>query len=63
MKIGFHSNNLSLRGAEVALYDYADFNELLLKNESIVFTPKNAPAHDQRAFPKFHSRFSVHMYE
>jgi hypothetical protein len=63
MKIGFHSNCLSLRGTEVAMYDYADFNELLLKNESVIFTPKNSSAHDQRAFPKFLARFPVHMYE
>lgn len=63
MKIGFHSNSLSLRGADVALYDYADFNELLLKNDSLIFTPRNTPHHDQRALTKFCNRFRVCMYD
>jgi hypothetical protein len=45
------------------LYDYADFNETLLKNESVIFTRRSASTHDERAFPKFKSRFTVCMYE
>jgi hypothetical protein len=41
MKIGFHTNGLSLRGTEIALYDYANQNQELLGNESVVFYRKN----------------------
>ena len=41
MKIGFHTNGLSLRGTEIALYDYANHNQVTLGNESIVFYRKN----------------------
>jgi hypothetical protein len=41
MKIIFHSNQLSELGTEVALYDYAYYNELILKNESFILTKKN----------------------
>jgi hypothetical protein len=36
--IAFLSNNLTLRGTEVALYDYADYNEKILGNKSIIIT-------------------------
>lgn len=36
VKIAFFINFLSLRGTEVSTYDYADFNETLLGNESII---------------------------
>jgi hypothetical protein len=36
MKILFHSNQLALRGTEVALYDYAHYNENFLGNESLI---------------------------
>lgn len=38
MRIGFLSNKLTLRGTEVCLYDYADLNETILHNESIIIT-------------------------
>lgn len=36
VKIAFFINFLSVRGSEVALYDYADCNETILGNESII---------------------------
>jgi hypothetical protein len=63
MRVGFHSNCISLRGTEVALYDYADFNESLLGNESVIFTPHHSPVHHQKVFPKFFNRFPVSMYD
>lgn len=36
VKIAFFINTLSVRGTEVATYDYADCNETLLGNESII---------------------------
>lgn len=36
VKIAFFLNILAVRGTQVATYDYADFNELILGNESII---------------------------
>jgi hypothetical protein len=36
--IAFLSNKLTLRGTEVALYDYADYNEKILGNKSVIIT-------------------------
>jgi len=59
MKIAFHSNQLGVRGTEVALYDYALGNRDILGNESIIIS--NARA-DLEAFNKFKSEFSVFLY-
>lgn len=64
MKIAFHTNQLSLRGTEVAMYDYAHYNEKLLGNESIVVTkhPDVWKYSDPQAIEKFKKRFDVHFY-
>jgi hypothetical protein len=68
MKIAFLSNKLTLRGTEVSLYDYADCNELILKNQSVVITrdiqkhPEFKDIH-QQAYDKFNARFPVFYYE
>lgn len=36
LKIGFFLEHLTVRGTEVSVYDYADFNEKLLGNESVI---------------------------
>lgn len=41
MTIAFHSNQLSMRGTEVALFDYAFYNRVILGNDSFVIVPKN----------------------
>ena len=38
--IAFHSNQLGIRGTEEALYDYAHFNETILKNKSFIISDK-----------------------
>lgn len=60
MKIAFHSNQLGLRGVEVALYDYALYNEELLGNKSVIISDKNS---DLAAYHKFKDRFDVFLYE
>lgn len=60
-RIAFHSNQLSLRGTEVAMYDYAHFNELLLGNTSLIITPRVAPHHEETAL-RFATRFPVFGY-
>lgn len=59
MKIAFHSNQLSELGTEVALYNYADWNERLLGNRSIILVPK---ASNNTNLDKFSKRFEVVQY-
>lgn len=69
MKIAFLSNKLTLRGTEINLYNYADYNEKLLNNESIIITRPyeyvkiHSPmdVHPQ-AYEKFNNRFEIKYY-
>ena len=68
MIIGFLSNKLTLRGTEVAIYDYANYNELILGNRSIIVTRdynliSNQFDVDKKAYDKFTSRFCVEYYD
>jgi hypothetical protein len=54
MNILFHSNQLGVRGTEVALYDYAHYNETILGNVSYIAAPANS---DLSAIEKFKTRF------
>jgi hypothetical protein len=62
MKIGFHTNSLSLRGTEIALYDYALHNQKLLNNESVIFFQKDSPT-NHSAFEKFSKQFKLLPYQ
>ena len=64
MKIAFHSNQLCLRGTEVALYDYAKYNEEILGNNSIVVSkhPDTQSATNPEVVSKFKNRFPVYFY-
>jgi hypothetical protein len=59
MKILFHSNGLGLRGTEVALFDYARYNEEMLGNESVIVSSANG---ELSAINKFRHRFKVELY-
>ena len=69
MIIGFISNKLTIRGTEVCLFDYADYNETLLGNKSIIITrpyehvlqvsPRDVT---KNAYNKFSDRFSIEYY-
>ena len=66
--IAFLSNKLTLRGTEVALFDYADYNEKILGNKSIIITRdydkiKNDYDIDKQSYDKFKERFEVFYYE
>jgi hypothetical protein len=65
MNIAFHSNQLSLRGTEVALYDYANYNETILGNRSIIISKDISvwPYSDVKAIEKFKNRFDVFLYK
>lgn len=56
--VAFHSNQLCLRGTEVALYTYAKYNEEILGNKSIIIAGPNG---NLDALPKFKARFEVHL--
>jgi hypothetical protein len=65
--VGFLSNKLTLRGTEIAMYDYADFNETLLNNKSIIITRNYNNIKDHfdvslDAYLKFKKRFQVEYY-
>lgn len=57
-KIAFFSIQLGERGTEIALYDYAHFNETLLGNESGIFYLKNTPYNNELTKNKFNKRFN-----
>jgi hypothetical protein len=40
--IGFNIYSFSFRGTEVAIYDYADKNETILGNKSIILVKKRS---------------------
>ena len=67
-KIAFLSNKLTLRGTEVSLFDYADYNEKILNNTSIIITRNYNDVSDNRdanieAYNKFNNRFPVYYYK
>lgn len=64
MRIGFHTNQLSLRGTEIAMYDYAKYNEEILGNESYIVSknPEIWKYSDPQAIQKFKERFNVFFY-
>jgi hypothetical protein len=61
--IAFHSNQLSVTGTEVALYDYAHYNETLLGNRSVVLHHRLNPNNHPDALAKFSKRFEVLTYD
>jgi hypothetical protein len=63
VKIAFHSDRLGIRGTSVALYDYANNNEKILGNESIIMCPrKNITNFHPAGVVRFTSRFKVILY-
>jgi hypothetical protein len=63
-KIAFHNHNLCFRGASNAMYAYADHNEKVLGNKSVIMT---SPSFDLSAYDKFKNRFGeihqLHSWE
>lgn len=59
MKIAFHSNQLGLRGTEVALYEYAYYGRQYLNIEPIIISDANA---NLDALYKFKQQFPVYLY-
>lgn len=59
VRVGFLSNQLGLRGTEVAMYDYADLNETLLGNQSVIVSFRDAKPFGNDGLHKFLKRFKV----
>ena len=57
--IAFHSNQLGIRGTEVAMYDYALYNETILGNKSYILSDKKL---NLEALDKFKDKFEVFLY-
>lgn len=49
-------------GTTVAIYDYANYNESILDNESFVFYKEDNPANDPTAIEKFQKRFPNRVF-
>ena len=62
MKILFHENELNYRGTSIALFDYADFNEKYLGNESVIIYDKTCKTNHPLGIEKFKKRFEVLEY-
>lgn len=62
LKIAFHSNQLSITGTEIALYDYALGNEQQLGNKSVIFYDKDNKNNHPDAIEKFRQRFDLIGY-
>ena len=46
-KIAFYSPHLSERGTEIAMYDFAHYNEKILNNKSIIIYHGNCSKNNQ----------------
>lgn len=58
-KVGFWSPQLGERGTEVALYDYAYYNEKILGNKSYIFYLNDAKNNNNNVIQKFKKHFKV----
>ncbi len=61
-RIVFQTTQLSVRGTEVALYDYARYNEELLGNQSLILFDETSPLNNPDVVRKFEQRFAVSAY-
>lgn len=61
MIIGFHSNQLDIRGSGIAIHDYAKYNMEILGNQSIVITCDHQSI-DNRGLFLFQNGFQMRFY-
>ena len=60
--VAFHSNTMSLRGSENALWDYANFNETVLGNQSVICHPAGIQSSENPTLAKWKARFPLIPY-
>ena len=63
MKVAFHSNHLSELGSEVAMFDYAYYNQTLLGNESVIVTKRTVKNNNEKIIEKFKKYFEILFYD
>ncbi len=64
IRIGFHVSMMCIRGTSTANYDYANYNEKILGNVSIIIIPRSSLSkNDAMASVKFIERFRVIIYD
>jgi hypothetical protein len=64
MKIAFYMGGICVRGTSIATYDYADYNEKILGNKSIIIIPKSSLSKNERlGVVRFASRFSIKVHK
>jgi hypothetical protein len=59
VKIAFWDNGLGERGTSVSLFDYAYFNQTILKNQSIVIYNTNHSSNNEEVIERFKNNFEV----
>ena len=62
MNLAFHSNSMSLRGSENALWDYANLNETILGSHSVICYPAKIEDTENPTFSKWKARFPLVSY-
>ncbi len=62
MNVAFHSNSMSLRGSENALWDYANFNEAILGNHSLICHLAELGNTGNPTYAKWKARFPLVPY-
>jgi len=65
-KIAFHIYFFCIRGTSTAIYDYANYSEKLLGNESIIVVPKLSITENKNveiSLDKFKKRFTILYYD
>ena len=62
MKIAFYTPQLDLRGSCNAVYNYANYNETLLFNKSVIVIPENS-LYNEHAYFRFKNRFQILTYK
>ena len=59
MNIGFFIGEMNFRGVANSSYQYAYYNERLLKNKSLIFYNKEEKFHKKEVISKFKKKFKV----
>ena len=59
MNIAFYIDEMNFRGVANSTYQYAHYNELILKNKSIIFYNKKNLSNKTEVISKFKKRFKV----
>jgi hypothetical protein len=62
MVVAFHTNTLGVRGSETAVWDYANFNETILGNRSVLCLREGLCEKTNAVFAKWKERFPIVSY-